>query len=94
MYCSRNIIPSNKKENVVSGHMYNIHVGIFVFDKDYLLNHYCKENTPLQLVEDIEWMKIIEQGYKINTIFVDEAERGIDTPEDYKYLCSKYESIY
>lgn len=91
IYCSRNVIPSNKKEHIVSGHLYNIHVGIFIFDKNYLLNHYSRENTPLQLVEDIEWMKIIEQGYKINTIFVDGAERGIDTQEDYDYLLEKYD---
>lgn len=90
VYCSRNVIPSNKRQNVINDHFYNIHVGIFVFDKNYLLNHYCSENTPLQLLEDIEWMKIIEQGYRINTIFVSNAERGIDTQEDHEYLVNKY----
>ena len=91
VYCSRNVIPSNKKENVINGHEYNIHVGIFIFNKDYLINKFTLPNTPLQLLEDIEWLKIIEQGYKINTIFVDYAERGIDTQEDYNYLKKKYE---
>ena len=39
-----------------------------------------------QLLEDIEWLKIIEQGYKVNTIFSDKMERGVDTIEDYNYL--------
>jgi 3-deoxy-manno-octulosonate cytidylyltransferase (CMP-KDO synthetase) len=91
LYCSRNVIPSNKKEHIIKNHKYNIHVGIFIYDKEYLLNHYCKENTENQLLEDIEWLKIIEQGFKINTIFSEKLERGIDIIEDYNYLKSKYE---
>lgn len=94
IYCSRNVIPSNKKENIIKNHKYNIHVGIFVYDKEYLTNHFSKENTTNQLLEDIEWLKIIEQGFKINTIFSEEMERGIDTNEDYIYLKNKYESIF
>jgi 3-deoxy-manno-octulosonate cytidylyltransferase (CMP-KDO synthetase) len=90
LYCSRNVIPTNKKDNIIHNHLYNIHVGIFVYDKKYLLTEYLKENTPNQLLEDIEWLKIIEQGYKVNTIFSDKLERGIDTQEDYEYLLDKY----
>ena len=71
--------------------MYNIHVGIFVYNKNYLLNEYLKENTQYQLTEDIEWLKIIEQGYNVNTIFSDKLERGVDTKEDYEYLLNKYQ---
>jgi 3-deoxy-manno-octulosonate cytidylyltransferase (CMP-KDO synthetase) len=90
IYCSRNIIPSSKNENIVENYLYNIHVGIFVYNKKYLLNNYASENTPLQLTEDIEWLKIIEQGFKINTIIVDKVEHGLDTIEDYEYLFNKY----
>ena len=93
MYCSRNVIPTNKTNNVISGHYYNIHVGIFVYNKQYLLDEYLKENTTNQLIEDIEWLKIIEQGYKVNTIFVDSLEKSVDTIEDYTYLFNKYELL-
>lgn len=91
IYCSRNIIPSNKKREI-SDIEYNIHVGVFVFDANYLMNEYTKENTPLQLEEDIEWLKIIEQGYRVNTILSNKLERGIDTQEDYEYLLNKYDT--
>lgn len=90
MYCSRNIIPSNKKNKIIPDHLYNIHIGIFVFDYNYLMNEF-HINTPLQLLEDIEWLKIMEQGYKINCIEVTEHEIGVDTIEDYQYLKRKYE---
>ena len=91
LYCSRNIIPSNKTENIIHNHLYNIHVGIFVYNKEYLLEHFTRLNTTNQLLEDIEWLKIIEQGFKVNTIFSEEMERGVDTMEDYEYLKNKYE---
>ena len=94
LYCSRNIIPSNKKENIIENHLYNIHVGIFVYNKKYLLDNFTKKNTENQLLEDIEWLKIIEQGFKVNTIFSEEMERGVDTIEDYNYLKKKYQIIY
>ena len=48
-------------------------------------------NSENQLLEDIEWLKILEQGYTVNTVFFEELERGIDTIEDYNYLL---ENIY
>ena len=91
IYCSRNVIPTNKKDNIIKDYNYNIHVGIFVYNKKYLLEEYVKSNTNLQLAEDIEWLKIIERGYKINTIFSEKMERGVDTIDDYNYLKNKYE---
>lgn len=90
LYCSRNVIPTNKTDSIIKNHFYNIHIGVFVYNKNYLINEFIKENTPNQLLEDIEWLKIIEQGYKVNTIFTDKSERGVDTIDDYNYLYDKY----
>ena len=43
-----------------------------------------------QLTEDIEWLKILEQGYKVNSYLVNDSERSLDTKEDYDYLLDKY----
>jgi len=90
MYCSRNIIPTNKNTDIVSNIDYYIHIGVFVFRAEYLINYYYNNNTRLQLIEDIEWMKIMEQGYKINSVEVNDSERGVDTIDDYNYLVNKY----
>ena len=91
IYCSRNVIPASKtkKYDVIKNDYYG-HIGLFVFDKEYLINQYIKENTPLQLVEDIEWLKIIEQGYNIISSKVEDYEIGVNTMEDYMYLREKY----
>ena len=45
MYCSRNIIPSSKKKEMISNYNYKLHVGIFIFDCNYLLNHYYNDKN-------------------------------------------------
>jgi len=91
LYCSRNVIPGTKKEYYIQEHEYNIHVGVFAYDYNYLLENYAIENTQCQLSEDIEWLKIIEQGFKMNLTLVTDAEIGVDTIDDYIFLKNKYE---
>ena len=90
MYCSRNIIPAGQNSEINPNFTYYGHIRVFVFDKQYLLNEFIKENTEYQINEDIEWLKIIEQGYRISVIKVDNPERSINTKEDYKYFINKY----
>lgn len=92
MYCSRNIIPSNKKLEINSKINYYGHIGVFVFKKSYL-NEYIKNDTEYQLEEDIEWLKIIENGFIINSICVENVENGVNVKEDYDFLLNKYKLL-
>lgn len=93
MYCSRNIIPGTKMKEMNENHTYYGHIGVFVYDYNYLMEKYTdNNNTSLQQSEDIEWLKILQDGYKINSIIVSKPERSVDTMEDLKYLKYKYES--
>ena len=90
MYCSRNVIPGIKNKEYDNSKKYIGHIGVFVYEKNYLMNQYLDSNTKYQLTEDIEWLKIIEDGYKINSVLVENHEIGLDTEDDYKYLLGKY----
>ena len=90
MYCSRNVIPAGKKDTVNPAATYYGHIGVFVFEPEYLLKEYLNGNTPYQLSEDIEWLKILEDGYQINSVLVQAPEISVDTPADYEYLVRKY----
>lgn len=92
MYCSRNIIPGTKTQEINSRAHYYGHIGIFVFEREYLMNEYIGSSI-YQLSEDIEWLKILEDGYKINSVEVDNPEISVDTPEDYAYLVAKYSCL-
>ena len=90
MYCSRVPIPSTKLGKINKNINYYGHIGLFVFNRHYLENHYMEKNYHCQLSEDIEWLKIIESGNKINSTQVDFSEISVDTREDYNYLVAKY----
>ena len=38
--------------------------------------------TPMQTQEDLEQLKVIENGYKIKVIRVNHCAHGVDEPED------------
>jgi len=90
MYCSRAVIPHTKDGKINDSFEYMGHIGIFVFRKNYLPRFLNHQNTQAQLMEDIEWLKIIEMGYRIKSYQVENSEIGVNTIEDYKYLKNKY----
>lgn len=91
LYCSRSMIPGNKKNIINKNTIYNEHIGIFVFRCSFLDEYLKHENTICMLNEDIEWLKILEMGYKIKSFqIIGNHEIGINTIEDYNYLLNKY----
>lgn len=93
MYYSRAIIPYNKEGIILDYVDYKTFTGIYVFNRD-LLKQYCElENTHLQMLEDIEQLKILEHGYKIKTYRCPYFnEISINTPEDYEKIKRKLEN--
>lgn len=89
LYCSRAMIPHNKDGQYDKKCTYYGHVGVFVFNVSYL-DTFMKTNTNAQICEDIEWLKIIEEGYDIISTEISHCEIGINTQEDYEYLKNKY----
>lgn len=90
MYCSRAVIPHTKNGGLDKNNKYYGHIGIFIFRRMYLPNYLIDDNTPAQLSEDIEWLKIIEHGYRIKSYPVISSEIGINTMDDFNYLSKKY----
>ena len=69
LYCSRSVIPGNKNNTIINENTYLEHIGVFVFKYNYLNEYLETPNTPCMLSEDIEWLKIIETGYKIKSFY-------------------------
>jgi len=92
VYCSRAMIPHTKTGEYDPQANYYAHIGVFVFKREYLKEYIEHPNTPAMLTEDIEWLKIIEMGYRIKSFQIEnDYEIGVNTQEEYNYLKNKYE---
>lgn len=88
---SRAPIPSSKDGLFKpSKHDYYAHVEVHAFKPSFLKIYEETEITPLQLHEDVEYLKILELGFHVRTLEVEDVERGVNTQEDYDYILRKY----
>ncbi len=92
LYFSRSPIPGTKPlgKNLP---FYYKHVGIYAFRRQFLLQYGQLPQTPLQLVEDLEQLKVLEAGHKIKVVYDKSCSPAVDIPEDIKkvteWLCSQ-----
>ncbi|KAK6946725.1 Acylneuraminate cytidylyltransferase, partial [Dillenia turbinata] len=82
IYFSRGLIPFNKSGKVNAQFPYLLHLGIQSYDSKFLKIYPELPPTPLQLEEDLEQLKVLENGYKMKVIKVDHEAHGVDAPED------------
>lgn len=80
MYYTREPIPSRflVKDEIT---MYKL-ICIFPFKKDFLMTFTKLEQTPLEKIESIDNLRIIEHGYKVKAVEIPRGIDGVDTPED------------
>jgi len=62
------------------------HVGIYLFRRDFLLRFVRMRQTPLELAESLEQLRVLEHGYPIYVVQVAEDALSVDTPEDLAYV--------
>jgi 3-deoxy-manno-octulosonate cytidylyltransferase (CMP-KDO synthetase) len=62
---------------------YKRHLGIYAYRKDFLLKITALPQTPLEKIEKLEQLRVIENGFGILVGKVKHTCDGIDTPEQY-----------
>ncbi|MBL7135274.1 MAG: 3-deoxy-manno-octulosonate cytidylyltransferase [Candidatus Marinimicrobia bacterium] len=83
IYFSRQDIPYIRLNGIlIADHPALIHIGIYVYRKDFLLRFIGMPVSKLERLEQLEQLRILENGYKIKVIITDKDSFGIDTPED------------
>lgn len=82
IYFSRGLIPFNKSAKVNPKFPYLLHLGIQSYESKFLEKYPKLPPTPLQLEEDLEQLKVLENGYKMKVIKVDHEAHGVDAPGD------------
>jgi len=65
---------------------YFINPNLWVMLRGYHTEFLETESTPLQLAEDIEYLKILESGHDILTVDVHSTGREVNRYEDYLFV--------
>ena len=86
LYFSRAAIPfmrdvSEKKQWPALFPYYN-HIGLYVFRKEFLLHYATLQQTPLEKVEKLEQLRILEYGFRIKVGITAYSPMCVDTPQD------------
>lgn len=58
------------------------HLGIYAYRRDFLLRYASMEPTPLEQMEMLEQLRVLENGYRIRMVCVEQTSIGVDTEED------------
>lgn len=77
MYASRAPIPSNKKMTYVKAYK---QVCIYAFDPSLIFT--TNKKTEIESIEDIEILRFLEMGEKIQMIEVSDSSISVDIPDD------------
>lgn len=93
MYFSRSPIPHprNWDESLLTAdppHFYQ-HVGLYAYRREFLLELAEMPPAPIEQLEKLEQLRVLDSGRSILVGVVDEPTFGIDTPEDYSRFVEK-----
>lgn len=80
LYFSREPIPSMKKG--VSSVPMMKQVCVIPFRRDFLLQYTDMAPTPLEVIESVDMMRILENGMKVRMVLTSRETKSVDTPAD------------
>jgi 3-deoxy-manno-octulosonate cytidylyltransferase (CMP-KDO synthetase) len=84
LYFSREPIPSVKKFDGAFTRFKQL--GIIAFRRSFLLKFNRLTPTPLEKIESVDMLRILEHGLKINLVMSPDKIYSVDTPEDLRHV--------
>jgi 3-deoxy-manno-octulosonate cytidylyltransferase (CMP-KDO synthetase) len=91
LYFSRAPIPHHRDGSPVPPGAL-LHLGLYAYRRAFLLGLAGMEPTPLETLEKLEQLRVLEHGEPIAVGVVEEYGVGIDTPEDYRRFVERWRS--
>lgn len=84
LYCSRSLIPYPQKD---IPHSVYEHIGLYVYTKNFLLQLAALPPTPLERIESLEQLRVLEHGYRLRAVETQSRDRvfhgfSVDTEKD------------
>jgi len=81
LYFSRAPIPYFRTTNPAP--VYH-HIGLYAFRYDFLMHYRTLAQTPLEITESLEQLRVLEHGFKIRVCLTEGKTLEINTPEEYE----------
>jgi 3-deoxy-manno-octulosonate cytidylyltransferase (CMP-KDO synthetase) len=82
LYFSRSAVPYRHNAGADYDGPY-LHLGVYAYRRDFLMKLTTWRQTPLEKLESLEQLRVLEHGHSISVAVVERAVVGVDTPEDY-----------
>ena len=67
-----------------------LHLGIYSYRRDFLLQYAAMPRSPLEEAEKLEQLRALSRGYKIKVALTEHRPIGIDTPADLERWLALY----
>ena len=96
LYFSRSCIPyvrDKQKGDWINNHSFYKHIGIYAYRADVLQSIIKLPPSELELAENLEQLRWLENGYKIKVVKTVHESMGIDTPEDLMRVLERISSL-
>jgi 3-deoxy-manno-octulosonate cytidylyltransferase (CMP-KDO synthetase) len=90
VYFSRCPIPYDRDRSAATP--YFKHIGLYVYQRDFLLNYSALPVGRLEQSERLEQLRALENGYSIRVVETEYESLGVDTPEDLHRVSQLFEA--
>ncbi len=79
LYLTRSAIPFPKTRQ---GYVVHKQIGLYAFRRNFLFRFVKMPQSPLELIEGVEFLRILENGFKIKAVVTDYSAVSVDTLSD------------
>ena len=82
LYFSRARLPFVRNSEQAGPVTYYKHLGLYVYEREFLLRFSTLPRGPLEALEKLEQLRVLENGYSIRVVETIHDSLGVDTEED------------
>jgi 3-deoxy-manno-octulosonate cytidylyltransferase (CMP-KDO synthetase) len=85
LYFSRAAVPYGRgiaPEELIERFPVYGHIGLYVFRREFLLAFAAMTQTPLEMAEQLEQLRILEHGHALHAVVTEHESMAVDTPGD------------
>jgi 3-deoxy-manno-octulosonate cytidylyltransferase (CMP-KDO synthetase) len=91
LYFSRSPIPHHRDGRPSDGQPLGyLHLGLYAYRRDFLARLPTLAPSPLERIEQLEQLRVLQAGHPIRVGVVPKATHGVDTPEDYRRFVERW----